>query len=193
MSTGPDLRDWLREEHADVRSRLERQVLGSVPPARRQQQADGGGSSIDALLWHVARHQDLAVNGVVRGVGQVVGRWADRLGAPARSGGSGLEEAEQRDVTAALDSEVLAGYVLDVFDTTADWLASVPLDSFDDRPDSAAALRDAGVTDEDFPWLHAMWDGKPVSFYVRWEAIGHGLNHVGEMVAVRNRMGLGRF
>ena len=193
MSAAPDLRGWLLEEHADVRSRLERQVLGSVPPERRPEQADGGGSSIDALLWHVARHQDLAVNGVVRGAPQVLDRWAARLGAPARSAGSGLEEAEQRDVTAALDPEVLAGYVLDVFDTTAEWLASVPLGTFEDRPDSAAALRHAGVTEEDFRWLHEMWEGKRVAFYVRWEAIGHCLNHVGEMVAVRNRLGLGRF
>jgi hypothetical protein len=193
VSVGPDLRTWLLEEHGDVRARIERQVLSLVPPERRRELADDGGSSIDALLWHVARHQDLAVNGVVRGSEQVVERWADRLGPQARSPGSGLEEAEQRDVTATLDPEVLAGYVLDVYDTTAAWLASVPLGSFENVPDSSAALAAVGVSHDAYPWLHAMWDGKTVAFHVRWEAIGHGLNHVGEMVAVRNRLGLSPF
>ena len=188
-----DLRSWLVEEHGDVRSRVDRQVLGLVPPDRRGEQAGGGGSSIDGLLWHVARHQDLAVNAVVRGGDQVLDRWVDRLGAAAAGGGSGLAEAEARDVTTALDPEVLAGYVLDVFDTTGAWLQSADLGSFDEVPDAGATLRERGVTDDGFPWLHAMWADKPVAFFVRWEAIGHSLNHVGEMVSVRNRLGFSPF
>ncbi len=38
-----------------------------------------------------------------------------------------------------------------------------------------------------------MWEGKPASFFVSWEDIGHGLNHLGEMVSVRNRLGLSPF
>jgi hypothetical protein len=38
-----------------------------------------------------------------------------------------------------------------------------------------------------------MWAGKPMSFFVRWEVIGHLANHTGEMIATRNRMGLSPF
>ena len=46
-----------------------------------------------------------------------------------------------------------------------------------------------GVAYADAPWLHAMWDGKPVAWFVRWELIGHAQGHVGEMVSVRDRLG----
>ena len=45
----------------------------------------------------------------------------------------------------------------------------------------------------DLGWLHAMWSGKPVSWFVQWECIGHGHAHVGEMVGIRNRLGLSPF
>ena len=51
----------------------------------------------------------------------------------------------------------------------------------------------AGVTREAVPWLHAMWQGKPGGWFVQWEAIGHVQGHVGEMVSVRNRLGLSPF
>ncbi len=61
-------------------------------------------------------------------------------------------------------------------------------------PDAAKGLDElAGVAEEAAPWLFRMWDGKPASFFVSWEDIGHGLNHLGEMVSVRNRMGLSPF
>ena len=43
------------------------------------------------------------------------------------------------------------------------------------------------------PWLYAMWSAKPASWFVQWEAIGHRVNHLGEMVSVRNRLGLSPF
>jgi hypothetical protein len=32
--------------------------------------------------------------------------------------------------------------------------------------------------------------GQPAAFFVRWPVIGHAINHVGEMIATRNRIGL---
>jgi len=53
--------------------------------------------------------------------------------------------------------------------------------------------RFGNVPVEAVPWLHAMWTGKPVSWFVGWECSGHVLNHIGEMVSVRNRLGLSPF
>jgi hypothetical protein len=38
-----------------------------------------------------------------------------------------------------------------------------------------------------------MWKDKPVGWFAQWEAIGHRLNHLGEMVSVRSRLGLSPF
>ena len=55
-----DLRCWIDDELALVGDRVTTQVLDLVPIERRAESNDGG-SSITVLLWHVARHQDVAV------------------------------------------------------------------------------------------------------------------------------------
>ena len=57
------------------------------------------------------------------------------------------------------------------------------------------AQRDSAGRDRrsNVPWLYSMWADQPTAFYVRWEATGHRLQHVGEMVSVRNRLGLSPF
>ena len=37
------------------------------------------------------------------------------------------------------------------------------------------------------------WIDDELALVDQWEAVGHELNHLGEMVAVRNRMGLSPF
>ncbi len=60
-------------------------------------------------------------------------------------------------------------------------------------PDTEAALARAGVGTDAFGWLYRLWSGQPAAFLVRWPLLGHVANHVGEMVATRNRMGLSPF
>ena len=54
-------------------------------------------------------------------------------------------------------------------------------------------IRLGGIALDQAPWLHAMWDGKPAAWFVQWELIGHAQGHVGEMVSVRDRLGLRPF
>jgi hypothetical protein len=49
------------------------------------------------------------------------------------------------------------------------------------------------VPTEGYGWLYRMWDGQPASYFLRWEVVGHLTNHVGEMIATRNRLGLSPF
>ena len=51
----------------------------------------------------------------------------------------------------------------------------------------------AGVPEDDFGWLYRLWDGKPAAYFLRWEVVGHVGNHVGEMIATRDRLGLRPF
>jgi hypothetical protein len=190
-----DLRGWVVGEHAAVRDRIRQQVLGRVPRERRDERPDDS-SSIAWLLWHLTRPQDVAVHAVVRGGADVLhaGGWAARVGATGFAPGTGLSEGDDRAAAAALDLDALDGYVDAVWDATASWRTSADLTAELDRvPDAPGALARLGVSDADYDWLYRMWDGKPVSFHVQWEAVGHGFNHLGEMVHVRNAMGLGGF
>jgi hypothetical protein len=190
-----ELQSWILAEHAAVRDRVRQQVLGRVPRERRDERPDGS-SSIAWLLWHLTRHQDVAVHAVARGGEDVLhaGGWAARVGASGFAPGTGLSEGDDRAAAAALDLDALDAYVDAVWDATAGWLASADLAADLDRvPDAAGALGRLSVSDTDYDWLYRMWDGKPVSFHVQWEAVGHGFNHLGEMVHLRNAMGLGGF
>jgi hypothetical protein len=181
-----------------VRDRIRQQVLGRVPRERRDERPDGS-SSIAWLLWHLTRHHDVAVHAVVRGGDDVLhgGGWAERVGASAFAPGTGLAEGDDRAAAAALDPEAVVAYVDAVWDATTAWLASLPSADLavelDRVPDASGALARLDVSNTDYDWLHRMWDGKPVAFHVQWEAIGHGCNHLGEMVHLRNAMGLGGF
>jgi len=189
-----DLRDWIVGEHAAVLTRFEQSIVATVPVERWSEATGEGGSSIAWLAFHTTLHEDLAVNAVLRGGDTVIsGRRAD-LGLAALPDSAGLGEAEQPDVIAALRLEQLPDYVRAVHGTTAAWLATLDVAELD-RDDAAgpAALERAGIAEVDVPWLHRMWDGKPAAWFVQWEAIGHRVNHLGEMAAVRNRLGLSPF
>jgi hypothetical protein len=191
-----ELRSWILGEHTNVCDRVRGQVFSRVPRARWDERPGDEGSSISWILWHTLRHQDVAVNAVVRGIDEVLWRdgWLERVGAAAFPvPATGLSEADDRAAAKALDPHALDGYAEAVWAETTSWLAAVPLDELDRVPDAVAGLQRASVREDDYAWLYRMWDGKPVSFHVSWEAIGHGCNHLGEMVHVRNRLGIAGF
>lgn len=184
------MRDWMLADHADVRERFERGVAARVPAARWTEHADGGGSSIAWLVLHHTYHQDLAINTAVRAREPLLVSWRDRLGLGGSSAAVGLPEAEDPEVVAALDPAALAGYASAVHEDTHAWLGTVATSALDTVTDAPERIGRAGVSDGEVGWLHDMWRAKPVSWFVRWEAIGHGHTHVGEMTSIRNRMGL---
>jgi hypothetical protein len=168
-----DLRTWLLAELDDTAGRLERQVLARVPVERRGERP-GGGNSITWSTFHLARHGDLALAVL-------------RAGEPQRTGGGGLEEAEQ-DWAAELVPQEVDAYALGVLAAARELVASGP--DLDAVPDADAALARADVPRDRFDWLYEQWSGQPAAFLVRWPLIGHVQLHLGEMLATRNRMGL---
>ena len=186
-----NLRRWIDGELALIGDRVTTQVLDLVPLERRSEPIEGG-SSITFLLWHVARHHDLAINAALLGRPQVLDAH------PAVADGevlvwAGLPEAEDHEFTTRLDPVAVATYHAAVNESTRAWLADADLAILGEVIDAPSALTAAGVDEEGFPWLHRMWSGQTGAFFVQWEAVGHQINHLGEMVAVRNRMGLSPF
>ena len=190
-----DLRQWMIDDHAGVLGRFEQAIAPHVPVERWTERVDDGGSSIAALLYHLCRHQDLAVNVVVRGTAAVWDAHVDALGVADLPATGGLSESEDPELTARLEPAALIAYAGDVHATTRRWLTdSDPLDTaLDSVPPTATRLEDAGVSAAAVPWLHAMWSDKTAGWLVQWPGIGHGHAHVGEATSIRNRMGLSPF
>lgn len=193
MMAAVDLRTWITTEHSSVLGRFEQSVVAVVPPDRWTDAVGVGGSSIAWLAFHTAYHEDLAVNAVLRQDQPLLTTWRAALGLADVPTAVGLGETEQLDLTAALDLDRLVPYVRAVHDTTASWLGAIDADGLGADAGGPEGLDRAGVAEQTVPWLYAMWAGKPASWFVQWEAIGHRVNHVGEMVSVRNRMGLSPF
>ena len=126
------------------------------------------------------------------GAAAVVDDWTDRLGV-SDDLWRGLAEGEDADLVEVLDPEAVGAYALAVCDTTAAWLEADGLPVLDHRPDANSALAAVGAPEDRFDWLYSMWDGKPASWFLQWSAVGHGFNHLGELVSIRNRMGLSPF
>ena len=188
-----ELTTWISAEHDAVLGRFEQSVVGVVPLERWRDPVGAGGSSLAWLTFHIAYHEDLAVNAVLGGAPTVLAESRDELGLGRFAPAQGLGEAEEPAVSAALDLDALLAYTRRVHAAGVDRLGAIDAGALGDVPDSASALAGAGVEEVAVPWLYRMWAGKPASFFVQWEAIGHRINHVGEMVSVRNRLGLSPF
>ena len=187
-----NLRSWIIADLESLRRRLVEGVLTMIPHERRAERVDGGGIAPTYILWHLTRHHDVAVNRIVRGVDEVVDSWTDRLGM-SEDLWRGLAEGEDNEVVDIVDPEVVDAYALAVVDATMSWIDSADLALLDSRPDTGSALHALGVPEERFGWLYDMWQGQPASFFLGWEGIGHSVNHLGELVSIRNRMGLSPF
>ena len=189
-----ELHDWMVADLASARSKLFDSVVKLVPTQRWHEQADGGGSTIAGLLLHVARHQDLAVNVVIRNHAPLFAEHAGALGLTDAGPGVALPEKEDFAVTRLVGTDALLEYVTDVFDGSQQWLADLGTLALDIEPNTDYRLTNkAGLAEADFPWLYGMWAGKALWWLVQWPVIGHAHAHVGEAISIRNRMGLSPF
>jgi hypothetical protein len=189
-----DLRTWILADHTALADRFDRAVAAHVPLDRWREHADGGGSSIAFLVFHCAWHEDLAVTTAVRGRPPLLLTWRPPLGLIGAALHEGLGEGEPHHLTADLHLASLVDYARAVHHQTREWLAHADLVVLDQVPPAGERIdRLAGVEAGVVPWLHAQWAGKTVGWFVQWEAIGHRQGHLGEMISVRNRLGLSPF
>jgi len=189
-----DLHEWMISDFAAMRGKLFDSVVRLVPAARWHEQVDAGGTTLAGLLLHVARHQDLAVNVVIRDHEPIFLEHREALGLQDAGAGVGLAEQESREATALVSPESVLHYATAVFDASADWLSLMGSLVLDIEPNTSYRLTNrAGIEPGEFPWLYSMWAGKQLWWFVQWPVIGHGHAHVGEAIGLRNRMGLSPF
>lgn len=205
-----DLKQWIADDHASVAKRFDNAIAQHVPEhhwktssqtsstsSSQTSSTSGGGTSpsIAWLLFHMTYHQDLALNTAVRNHDPILAAHRGELGLGHLVSADGLSEAEDSRVTDALVLAKLASYVDAVNTATAEWIDDLSVMALDSIPGAGWRLtHKVGIpADGDMSWLHAMWNAKTVAWFVQWECIGHGHAHVGEMVGIRNRLGLSPF
>lgn len=189
-----NLLTWISNDHASVASRFQSAIVQHVPTQYWSQTPPGGGSSLTWLLFHMTYHQDLALNTAVRNQPPILAEHRQALGLDGFAAASGLSEAEDPAVTAAISVQNLRNYFDQVTASSATWISNLSSLALDSVPDAPWRLeRKAAVAPHDVPWLFSMWIDKPVAWFVQWECIGHCHTHLGEMTSVRNRLGLSPF
>src|SRR5690349_9643748 len=109
-----DLRNWVVAEHEAGSTRFTQAVSPHVPQERWRDRAGEGGASIAWLLFHLSYHQDLATATVLQARPPLLAERRQLLGLGDRAPHDGLGEAEQPDVTAALELPAVADYARDV-------------------------------------------------------------------------------
>lgn len=189
-----NLQHWIAAEHASLLARTDSAITLRVPVELWAVSPPGGGSSLTWLLFHITYHQDLALNTAIRNQPPLLASHRSELGLEAMSCAAGLAEQESFALTEALPHEALMAYVDRVNQATTEWITRLSAMALESVPNVAWRLEHkALVSADEVPWLYTMWADKPVAWFVQWECLAHRHNHLGEMTAVRNRLGFSPF
>jgi hypothetical protein len=184
-----DLSTWLVAELDDTVARWSNQVVGLVPAEARRDRFPEA-NSIDWATFHVARHAALALRVVgaeLSGSDAVLESLDAVLAAPS----AGLHEVQQ-PVLDLIDTSQVDRYASTVFGELRGYLGGIDAHTIADEVDVATELAAIGLDSDQFGWLYRLW-ATPDGFLVRWPMIGHIIHHVGEMISLRNQMGLSPF
>lgn len=157
--------------------RLTRQLdraLGDLTAEQWHTIPNGAGNSIAFIAWHYIRTEDNIINWIIQERTPTVwmrGRWAERLGLPPVTQGTGMSVEEAQ----AFRIEDTAGFLDYVHQVRSE------TDAFLDRWDPA-----------DYSTRILL---KPVGEMTKLEALGqqgfpHGFGHIGEIQHIRGMLGL---
>ncbi|MGH7263365.1 MAG: DinB family protein [Candidatus Rokuibacteriota bacterium] len=192
-----DGREWLLADHRELRGFFERGVLRGLSPDQLRERPGEVGNSIAWCVWHLARAEDVVINTILRQEPQLLVRedWGPRMRVADLRVGTGFEAAEVEALSRAIDLEALDAYWQAVRQATAAWLPGVPpaeLDAVLDvrtRLDAIAPIAPPAAREG----LIRFWSNRPAAFLVRFPLIHHGYLHIGEMLAIRGRLGVKGF
>jgi hypothetical protein len=192
-----DARDWLLTDHRELRTFFERGVLRGLSPDQLRERPGDVGNSIAWCVWHLARVEDVVINTILRGEPQLLARedWGPRMRVPDARVGTGFAAAEVDALSRAVDLDALDAYWRAVREATAAWLPGVPEAALDAVPDVRARLDAVApiAPPAAQEGLIRFWSDRPAAFLARFPLVHHGYLHIGEMLAIRGRLGIKGF
>ncbi len=156
----------------------------SVMPAR-------GDETIAWVLWHTARIEDLTVNILAAGGGQVFDAgWKSELNAPITDTGNALTEDGMMELSKSLSIAALLRYRNEVgrkTRTTVQKLSADDMKRSVPRSGLDRILREGGVAEqEDSVWLLDFWGKKDVAGILLMPATRHVILHLNDCCKWKN-------
>jgi hypothetical protein len=185
-----DVRSWIAGEFLLTDAMID----GLKPQIHRWTERPPGMNPIAYSLWHIARAQDVLINGVIREREQLyLTGWDQKVGLPTTEVGLDFTSDEVDALGKAIDVEALYGYWRAVREGIAGWVSEVTDDELERVPD--IDVRIASVPRFLRPegqslYVADIFRGRPVSFYLQWETLFHANLHTGEMFEIRSARSL---
>ena len=197
-----DARDLFLEQHAAVHSAAvggnkvsaAERTFGGLTDEQMRVRPREDLNSIAWLMFHIARAEDIMVNGMLQQRAQVFDdAWMKRLAIARRDFGIGMTSAEVTELTKQIDLGALREYrdavgrrtreVVGAF-TDADWQGQVTPEG----AQRAAAEGGFGVRAEQ---MVKVFTGRPRAAVLSGIALFHSSGHLGEATTVRSAGGFG--
>ena len=197
-----DARDLFLEQHSAMHtaavggnkmSAADRAFAGVIDEQMRVRPREDL-NSLAWLMWHIARVEDIVVNQVVGGGGQLFDdAWMKRLNVARRDFGIGMTSPEVTELTQRIDVGALREYrdavgrrtreVVSAF-RPEDWSGTV-------KPDAVERAAAAGAFGARTEALAKGFPGRPRTALLSGIALFHSAGHMGEAATVRSAGGFG--
>ncbi|AIQ11981.1 DinB family protein [Paenibacillus durus] len=153
-------------------------------------------NSIVWHLWHSARIEDITMNMLVAGTGQVLDTDGMPQGLNIRFHHSGNEmtEEEMAELSAEIGIEGLLAYRRAVGRRTNEIIATLAPGQFRQKVDAGRikAVRDQGAVTEKASWLTDYWSGKTIGGLMLMPATRHNFVHLNKAMRIKSKLRRGR-
>lgn len=167
-------------------------VLADLTERHMRAQPPGDGHTLAWLVWHMARCEDIPLQGVAVGGPQELddGGWQEKIHTPIRHSGNAMTPAEIAAFSAAVNLKALLDYRDAVARRTRAWVETLaPADLKRKAP--TARLEDLLVAGDVLPEAHTIakyWVGQTVAGLLLMPASRHLVVHLGEALVLRKRL-----
>ncbi len=160
-------------------------LIGDLAPHEYVIMPTSKDETIAWVLWHIARIEDLTMNLLVAGTGQVFDdKWKERINAPVSDTGNAMCDDEIMELSRQLNTKALLDYRNAVGQRTRDIVTLLSADDMK-RNVSVQGLekikKAGGVTDqEDSLWLLDFWGKKDVAGLLLMPPTRHVILHLND-------------
>ncbi|WP_025693185.1 hypothetical protein [Paenibacillus zanthoxyli] len=153
-------------------------------------------NSIVWHLWHSARIEDITMNILVAGTGQVLDTDGMPQGLNIRflHSGNEMTEGEMTELSAEIGIEGLLAYRRAVGRRTNEIIATLAPGQFRQKVDAGRikAVRDQGAVTEKAGWLADYWSGKTIGGLMLMPATRHNFVHLNKAMRIKSKLQRGR-
>ena len=190
-----DAADFFLLRHESLHAMLTDRLLADLTDAHLRARPQGQ-NSLAWLLWHVARGEDIGVNGFAYDRAQVYdeGGWATRIGAGRRDLGTSMSSAEVDQLTEHVDVAALRAYWRAVGDRTLDTVRRDGSRGWDEAVEPARLRRIIRQSGDygprvDTSRVETFYAGMTRGWAIAHLALSHSFTHFGEATVVRGMLG----